>query len=192
MGFAGMSVRRTVCVLMVLGAGALAGCTAAFLQYLTAPLADLNNTITIVNETPYRASFSFGAYDDLNRNPPGPVDFQQRRLEAGESFTTQMICAHDTAIGTAKLIRRAIENEIPDGEDFDVDAFDETVHFSDAPADSPLAAIATVGTAEGVTKRVANHYSCGDELIFTFREDPDAPGGFRIDFQLVHAPNEVP
>ena len=49
-----------------------------------------------------------------------------------------------------------------------------------------LEAVATVGTAVGLNKLVGVDFSCGDELIFTFRPDPDAEGGFRIDFQLIH------
>ncbi len=171
------------------GVAALAGpgCSPTLLQNLTAPLND-NITLTFVNETQFRASFTYGIFHDLERDPPGGVSFVQHRLEAGLSTApSNSPCARNLSIGTAKMLQRVLDtNGDQNTPSFDEDAFSVTVNFSDAPADSDLAATPTVGTAVGVNKLVGVDFSCGDELIFTFRQDPDAEGGFRIDFLLIH------
>ena len=176
--------------LMVLSAGLVslgnAGCSPTLLQNLTAAL-DGSVVVVFVNDTPYRASFSYGTFNDLERDPPGGMDFRQDRLAAGltgERISLQ--CGHTLAIGTEKLLRRVIDTNIDQSGPFDKEAFSLTVNFSDAPTDSDLAAVATVGTAAGVMKLAGVDFSCGDELVFTFREDPDAAGGFRIDLQIIH------
>ncbi len=68
---------------------------------------------------------------------------------------------------------------------FDADAFDTVVHFSSAPSDSNAAALPTEGTALGREVLLGVDYSCADEIIFTFVQDPDAVGGFRIDFEVI-------
>jgi len=68
---------------------------------------------------------------------------------------------------------------------FDADSFDTVVHFSAAASDSDAAALPTAGTALGVEKLLGVDYSCADLLVFTFTEDPDAEGGFRVDFEVI-------
>ena len=163
------------------------GCSPTLLQNLTAPL-NANVSLTFVNDTQFRASFTYGIFSDLDRDPPGAVNFVQHRLEAGVSTTPNSLgCNRDVSIGTAKLLQRVLDTNADQNTlTFDEDAFSVTVNFSNAPADSDLAAAATAGTAAGITKLVGVDFSCGDELIFTFRQDPDAEGGFRIDFVLIH------
>ena len=178
-------------ILMMLSAGLVSfggwGCAAELLQNQTASLAG-NVSVIIVNDTPFRASYTFGTFNDLQRDPPGAVNFEQNRLAAGlSSPPSSLACGRDMAIGTTKLLQRVIDTNADQAAlGFDEDAFSITVNFSDAPDGSGLEAVATVGTAAGLNKLVGVDFSCGDELIFTFRPDPDAEGGFRIDFQLIH------
>ena len=178
-------------MLMMLSAGLVSfggwGCAAELLQNQTAPLSG-NISVGIVNDTSFRASFTIGTYNDLQRNPPGVVNFNQNRLAAGlSSAASSLPCGRNLAIGTAKLLQRVLDtNGDQSTANFDEGAFSVTVNFSDAPDGSDLEAVATVGTAVGLDKLVGVDFSCGDELIFTFRRDPDAEGGFRIDFQLIH------
>jgi hypothetical protein len=171
-----------------IGAWALNGCTSSLLLNQTASL-DGEVTIVVINDTPFRAAFTVGVFNDLEREPIGQVQFEQPRLEAGESLMPGAFpCTRDVAIGTDKLIRRILDtNGDQTQQNFDPDVFTAVVHFSDAPADSDLAALPTVGTAVGMVRRIGVDHSCGDQLIFTLRQDPDAPGGFRIDFQVLHA-----
>ncbi|MFQ5807903.1 MAG: hypothetical protein ACE5I3_15770 [Phycisphaerae bacterium] len=166
------------------------GCSGDFLANLIEERSG-NITVIIINNTPYRAAFTLGSYDALDRDPPGNVNLEQRRLEGNMSMGPVTIpCNRNTAVGTTALIQRAIDNDADERADFDADAFVTVVNFSSAPADSDAAALPTVGTAEGVEVRLGVDYGCGDELIFTFVEDAAAPGGFRIEFRLLPAEEE--
>ncbi len=145
-------------------------------------------TVIIINNTPYRAAFTFGGYDALDRDPPGEVSLEQQRVEAYVSTTPITLpCNRNTAIGTEALIQRAIDTDADEEDEFDADAFAAVVHFSSAPADSDAAALPTVGTAEGREVRLGVDYACGDQLIFTLLEDATAAGGFRVEFDLLHS-----
>jgi hypothetical protein len=166
-------------------AGLVAGCNSAFINNLIEPLGD-DIEVVFINDTAFRASFTFATYDPLDRTAPGGVDFEQRRLEGGGTTDTIVLsCARAFAIGTDELVQRMNNLDAQTSEDFDADAFDSVVHFSNADADSELAALPISGTAAGVEKLVGVDFSCGDRLIFTIRRDPDADGGFRIDYQLI-------
>jgi len=143
-------------------------------------------SVILINNTPYRASFTLGGYDALVRNPPSPAELEQQRLEA--MTTTSAIaldCVRNIAIGTEALVERVIETEGHLAANFDDDAFSELVHFSSAPIDNPAAALPTEGYAEGREVRLGVDFACGDQLIFTFEQDAAATGGFRIAYDLL-------
>jgi len=179
--------RLTVGLVILLAVGALLqGCVNLVLNQ-TAELTG-NVSILFINDTPYRASFSYASWNSLDRDPPGTINFRQLRLAPyASNGPVTLTCARNVAIGTEEMYQRVIDTEANQTATFDPDAFDTVVHFSDQPADSELAAIATVGTAVGSEKLLGVHFECGDELIFTFVEDPDVPGGFRVDYALIKA-----
>lgn len=149
-------------------------------------------TIVLINETPYRASFSYGMYDDLDRDPPGGVEFEQLRLEANTTIEepVELTCARNFAVGTQEFLERVIAADAFDVTTFDPDAFVAQVNFSDAPEGSPLAAQPTVGFASGREWLLGVNYRCGDQLLVTFLEDPSEPGGFRADLSII--PETIP
>ncbi len=141
--------------------------------------------VVFINNTPFRASFSYGSWDSLDRSP-GPSTLQQLRLEGlTTSDLSELPCRRNIAIGTREFLDRVLANDGDDTDDFDPDAFVEVVNFSSADPDSDAAALPTAGTADGLEVRLGVDYSCADRLIFTFEQDPDAPGGFRIDFNVI-------
>ena len=161
------------------------GCSSDVFHYLTAERTG-SVTVQFINDTGDRASFSYGTYDSLDRYPPGQMQFQQLRLEKkSSSSVVTLTCARDLAIGTQEFYQRGLDRDVQHNSGFDADAFDTTVHFSDAPADSVVAASATVGTAAGLHLRLGVDFTCADEILFTFVDDPAAPGGFRIDFAVI-------
>ncbi|QOJ13408.1 MAG: hypothetical protein HRU75_01600 [Planctomycetia bacterium] len=164
----------------------LCSCTAGFLSYITEERQG-NVFVIFVNNAPARAAFTFGSYDSLDRNPPGAVALQQLRIEANSSAAQVTLpCRRDIAVATAALIKRAIDTDADRNlTNFIADAFGETVHFSTAPANSDASSLPTAGEANGRNMRLGVDFTCGDTLIFTFEEDPDAPGGFRIDFEVI-------
>lgn len=165
------------------------GCSTQFLSNQTQEITG-NITVLVINNTPYRASFSIATWDALDLIPPGPIDFQQFRIEANTTNPLiTLTCHRNAAIGTQDLIDRALATNADAAGGFDPDAFTTDVNFSSAPADSAAAALPTVGTAkDGIGVRLGVEYNCGDELIFSFQQDPTAPGGFRIDFNVLRAP----
>ncbi len=163
------------------------GCPNDFVAHLIEERAG-QVSIIIINNTPYRASFTLGGYDALDRNPPIEPELEQPRVEALTSTSPiSLNCVRHIAIGTEDLVERVLATDGHLESGFDDDAFSEFVNFSSAPIDDPAAALPTVGTAEGREVRLGVDYACGDELIFTFEEDATAAGGFRIDYEVVTA-----
>jgi len=168
-------------LLLVLG-----GCSGRLIANLTEERSG-SVTVVFINNTAYRASFTFGSFDDLDRDFANTqVDFQQRRLEAHSSTPPiSLNCQRDFAVATQKLVDRLVAINADQQSGFDRDAFAATVSFSDAPTDSDAAALPTVGTAEGIILRLGNDYSCEDQLLITFEQDATSPGGFRIDVAVL-------
>jgi hypothetical protein len=168
--------------LLLAGAlGSATGCFGTVFKNLTKERTG-NITVQFINNTAYRASFSYGTWDAWD-NTPGQITLQQLRLEAGTSSTPGTVpCRRNAAVATQALYTRAVLTKADQATSFDADAFDTVVHFSAAPKDSTAAALPTQGTAAGIEKLLGIDYSCADTLIFTFNEDPAEPGGFRIDF----------
>jgi hypothetical protein len=168
------------------------GCTGDLVANLTETKSG-NITLFFINNTPYRASFACGTYDALDRNPPGEVDFHQLLVEANTTTTPlTLACGRNAAVGTAALIARATDTGEPDSSGFDPDIFTPLVAFSSTAQDDPGAALPDAGTAEGIEVRLGVDYACGDDLYFTFVEDETAPGGFRVEYRLLHRDENVP
>ena len=111
---------------------------------------------------------------------------QQLLLEAGNtSAPVTAPCRRQAAVGTQEYVDRVIDTDADNTPSFVPEALSINVNFSSAPLDSDLAAIPTEGTAEGVEVQLGVDFTCNDQIIFTFVQDPDAPGGFRIDFEVL-------
>ncbi len=152
--------------------------------------------VGFVNNTPYRAIFTYGAYDQLDAETI-PTNFGQRRLE-GLASTAQISqpCRKTFSVGGDELIR--LLNEHQNNANINITdprALVRGVYFSSAPANDPLAAEPTEGTAQGLVLLNGVDFSCrraniqattgGGLLIFTFEQDAASPGGFRIDYTFI-------
>lgn len=177
-------------LLVTLVATLTAGCTGDLIANLTEERGD-DITAIFINNTAYRASFFVGSYDSLVRLPPGPIEWEQLRLE-GMTSTEPIAfpCRSQLAIGTDELIQRALDTDVLDANEFDANVFSATVAFSSAPAGSPSASLPTIGTALGIEVQKGVDFGCADQLIFTFEEDDTAPGGFRVDYELLHTESD--
>lgn len=178
--------QRTWLVSGLLAAGlsalfsAAGGCGTTIVANLTKERAG-EITIVFQNTTPYLASFTYGTYDAWDRSP-GAVDYGQLTVAANStSEQLSLLCARNFAVGTAGLVDRMTVTNAIDNNDFDPDLFGEEVRFSSAPAGSDPATLPTAGTARGLELLLGVHYSCADVVFVSFIEDPDAPGGFRMD-----------
>lgn len=144
-----------------------------------------NITIRFINDSDYRAAFSYGTWDEWDRSP-GPINFEQTIVGPRVTLAPVTLpCARNFAIGTQKLVDRVLLTDADDTDDFNPDAFDVVVHFSHGTSDTDVEAVPTRGTALGIEKLLGVDYSCQDQLVVTFVEDPDAEGGFRIDFEVL-------
>lgn len=143
-----------------------------------------------VNDTDFRAAFTFGVYDGLDQTPGAALVDQARVEPRTPSPAITQACRRIAVLGTNELIGRAVDADFEDDADFDQDAFVAVVNFSDADATSPAAGQPTAGFAAGRAVLLGVDYDCGDRLIFTFVEDPDAAGGFRIDFGTIPGDND--
>ena len=165
--------------------GSLSGCTGVLGLNQIEERAG-NVTVVFVNSTSARAAFTFGSYDALDRAPFGPVSLDQQLIEALQSTAPiNVVCRRNIAIGTDDYVARVVETNADNVATFNPDAFDVTVHFSDAASGSDAEALPTAGTAEGLEVLLGVDFSCGDRLVFEFVEDADAPGGFRIDLTVI-------
>jgi hypothetical protein len=153
-------------------------------------------SVGFINDTPFRAIFTFGAYDQLDENTL-PTGFGQLRLEGNTSSAVQtQPCRKTFSVGGAELIKLIEDNESdPNITVTDENALIDGVYFSGAPVGDPLEAEPTEGTAEGRAVLNGVDFTCQrvniDDLtgtgllLFNFVQDAGAPGGFRIDFSFV-------
>jgi hypothetical protein len=168
----------------------IAGCGTAVLNQTAERTG--NVTVQIINDTPYTAAFTYGTWDAWDRSPPGPVQLQQLVLAANTSSAVATVsCARNFSVATEEFIQRATLIDAPNSvTNFNADAFDSVVHFSNVAPGSSGASLPLVGTATGIQRLLGVDYECGDQLIFTLVQDPDAPGGFRVDFSDLATPPE--
>ena len=175
-------------VLAALAAGllsGLSGCFGSLGKHLSKERTG-NVTVMFLNDTAYRAAFSFGSYDAWDRTP-GSVDFEQ--LAVAPYMTSNertLVCRRNVAIATQGLVDRVVATDADqEYANFNPDQFGSVVNFSSAPQDSDPVKLPTVGTAAGREVLLGLDFSCEDMLLFTFVRDSDAEGGFRIDFEAI-------
>lgn len=138
--------------------------------------------VSFINNTAFRAIFTFGTYDPLDKNTV-PDNFGQLRLE-GNSSSAQLAqpCRKTLSVGGQELIRLIDTNDLTVN---DPRALIDGVNFSGAPLGDPLEAAPTEGTAIGLDVLAGVDFTCDGLVIFTFEQDVTAPGGFRIDITFI-------
>lgn len=159
-------------------------------------LANRAMQVGFINNTPFRAIFTFGAYNPLDEETI-PSSFGQLRLE-GNSSSPQAAqpCRKTFAVGGEELVRLIeLNRENPGINITDERALVRGVNFSSAPLGDPLEAEPTEGTAQQLVVTAGNDFTCERTdirqtigtglLLFTFEQDAAAPGGFRIDFTFI-------
>lgn len=149
-----------------------------------------NTEVVFINNTPYRAIFTFGTYDDLDRNTVPTIE----QFAAGATLTLegnsqtdpqQVQCARVYSIGGQGLIARILENA--DEANYDKDLLFEGVRFSSAAADSDLANEATEGTAAADIAYIGPDFECGGLLIYRFEFNEVGPEPFIVELSFIPA-----
>lgn len=169
------------------------------------PLVSLTNTATLggnnpggrgnlrvafINETPFRAIFTYGTYDP--ENPGFTPQFRQfsvsptaaSRLEGNsESAPITLQCARAVSIGSAEFIERLRDAGLVDNAS--EEALQPGISFSDRPLDDPQAGQPVAGHLDGIETVQGLEFPCEALLVYTLRTDATQPSGFRLDLQVV-------
>jgi len=177
------------CAVVALSLAALvSSCTPSAFLNLTVTRRN-NIQIGFVNNTPFRANFTFGGYDVLDKATV-PV-FGQLRVEGNTTATTQtQACRRTFSLGGEELIRLITVQNLTVN---DQPALHKDIFFSSAPANDPLAAAPTEGTANALVLQDGVDFQCSGVLTFAFEQDATAPGGFRVDYIFIKpAPTALP
>ncbi len=176
---------------------------------INADVARLNNGerrgrlgVGFINKTSFRAIGTFGGYDPQDKETI--VTFGQlgvtlqydlepnvvsrvysipvtRAFTLGGQRLIELIFEQDRESQNAQLASyptdAALGTFLPD-----LDLLNEKIGFTGAPFGDPQDSVPTQGTAESSTVYIGQHYRQDSLLIFRFSADPNAAGGFRIDF----------
>jgi hypothetical protein len=150
--------------------------------------------VSFVNNTPYRALFTYGVYDaqSIEFTPQfGQMVLEPRssssldgRLEGNSTspvFT--LSCARVFSIGGLELIDRIKVAKLDTG--LDEEAFQPGIGFSDKALGDAEAGIATKGRIDEVVTNQGTEFPCDALLIYTFTVDTTATGGVRVDLQVI-------
>ncbi|MCP4249101.1 MAG: hypothetical protein GY778_18820 [bacterium] len=147
--------------------------------------------VTFINNTPHRAIFTFGTYN--NADQFDPPDFGQRiGLATGDTLegnsSTALVtlsCDRVFSVGDPELLR-LIDGNIDLGEDLlNADALVEGVGFSAAAIGEDNASEATEGFAAPVRALLGVDFPCDSIIIVRFEIADVGPAPFRADFEII-------
>lgn len=147
-------------------------------------------TVSFVNNTESDAVLTAAVWNDLDRPSERAVQFVQPRvlrLSRTDDFT--LACARNLAIGTQQMVDWVLESTALEDPEFDPAALNADVFFNREDDGSPAENAPVDGRAAGVGLLVGVDYSCGDRIVFTFEEDADVDGGFRVDYAVIRDEN---
>ncbi len=170
-----------------------AGCSIDALLHQTASFGGAtagqrgNSRILFINNTPYRAVFTFGAYDDWDQNTEprlfsfGPND---RKLEGGQSSGILSVrCARVYSIGGDTMRRLARDNLAEDA--VSAEALVPGVFFSGAPLGDENEALPTEGTAAPIDLWLGADFPCNSLIVFRFEVNDVGEDAFRVDYEVI-------
>ncbi len=168
--------------------------------------------MAFVNNTPYRAIFTFGTYDPLNTDQEGPlafpIQFEQfyidpdpnYRLERNSTSQTYGFrCGRAIGVGDAALVEIIEKNKLEKttgGAPVYSEALrpivdEETgkkkagIIFSDRPLDSEDAGTHITAWASGFVTLQGADYPCEALVVYTFDLDDTQPGGVRVTTEVI-------
>lgn len=194
----GKTSSATVALTLLIVSGLIvSGCGLAGLSQLTASLGgDVagqrgNADVLFINNTPFRAIFVFGAYDNLDSDTqPTLLSFSSNastlNLEGNTETTIQQVqCARVFSIGGQGLLTRATAN-LDEAALVDVPLV-EGVHFSSAAVGDEDADAPIEGIAQPLDSNIGPDFECGSLLIYRMEFDDGGPERFRVELTVVPA-----
>ena len=156
----------------------------------------------VVNNTPFFASFTIGAYDQLNDaqtmtgfDPAAPAanaDYYQffadpafPQYQPMERNTTSLTfgftCARAVSLGDRGLIQAIRERDT----EAKTATLQEGITFSDKLPTDPTAQKFTINGVANQVQLLGVNYQCESLVVFTFEPDDTQPFGVRIDAKVV-------
>lgn len=150
-----------------------------------------NAQVVFINNTPFRAIFTFGAYDHLDRDTqPVLRQFSSATttlsLEGNSESTVQQIQCHRVfSIGGAGLIARVRDN-LSEGS-FEETPLVEGVYFSSADVGDDLADLPTEGVAAPLDSFIGADFECGSMVIYRFEVDDSGAAAFTVEMTTIPA-----
>lgn len=150
-----------------------------------------NADVLFINNTPFRAIFVFGAYDNLDRDTqPNLLSFSSDaatlNLEGNtETVIQQVQCARVFSIGGEGLLTRAQAN-LDEAALENVPLIDG-VHFSSADVGEEDADAPIEGIAQPLDSNIGPDFECGSLLIYRMEFDDTGPERFRVDLTVIPA-----
>jgi len=145
--------------------------------------------IVFINNTPHRAVFTFGTYDQTD--PSSEPDFRQFGLDEeglileGDSTSNigSLECARVFSIGGSRMLALIADN-LPDAPLADEAAI-EGVEFFSVPDGDSAATPVSQGKAPAFEALLGEDFPCNALLIIRFEIDDLGPAPFRVDFELI-------
>lgn len=189
-----MQKRQTKTLGIVILAGVLftgsLGCPSnSTFANLTAELTG-NINLLFVNNTSARVIFSMGTWNPLNRGFPFQAEFDQPQIEPASSSSLTLPCDRLFAVGTQDLRDWIYQTFITDEDDFQDERLTPEIQFRLVDDDLSADSAPLLGTTAGFIMYVGNEFSCSDQIVMSFSEDPSQPGGYRVDVQVIRTPDE--
>lgn len=154
-----------------------------------------NLRVLFINNTPHRAVFTFGSYDqsDPQAVPSfrqfGPEDFDTNLEGDATSAFITIPCARVFAIGSEELLQRIRDRA--DASLYFEEGLVDGVEFLGTAADGEGDGdLVSQGFAPAFEGRIGVDFSCNALLIFRLEFNDLGPAPFLIDFELVPAASD--
>jgi hypothetical protein len=143
-----------------------------------------------VNNTPFSATFTAGGYDTQDEDSfPEFAQFCDDPATCtplpgnSTSNTVGFTCFREMSVGGTRLIQLIFNSEQDDG--LDGTALTSGVQFFLEDLTDPTLPPIPAGTADPQSALLGVDFRCEAVVFFTFEQDATAPGGFRIDVDVV-------
>jgi hypothetical protein len=147
--------------------------------------------VIFINNTPYRAVFTYGTY---NNTDPSDVPYVGQFVGRAEGTTLEanttaevvtLACDRVFSIGDTGLLRLIGENLDIEDTDLDEEALVQGVAFSRAELGQENAGVATEGFAAEVRALLGVDFPCGSILVIRFELADLGEAPFRADFEVI-------
>lgn len=143
--------------------------------------------VLFINNTPYRAIFLFGAYDNLDQNTqPNVTQFNSENivLEGNtESPVANIGCTRIFSVGGEGLVLRIREN-LPE-DTVPEELLVEGVGFSSAPVGDDDADVPNEGAAAPLDARIGVDFECNSMLIYRLEINDLGPEPFVVELTAI-------